>query len=83
MVRKEKTDFSISKKNFLKQFYFSLSTTKWIHLNWGDAGIKKLFQQVSRGLTKGGYFILEPQLYPSYKKKKSLTPVTTTFKNFF
>ena len=40
-----------------------LSVTKWIHLNWGDAGIKTLFRRVWESLpTDGsGLFILEPQ----------------------
>lgn len=38
-----------------------LSTTKWIHLNFGDIGIKRLFYKVHKSLRKGGYFIIEPQ----------------------
>lgn len=51
-------------------FIYSFSITKWIHLNWGDEGIKKLFQKVSDLLVKGGLFILEPQNWKSYNKRK-------------
>ncbi|XP_072047645.1 7SK snRNA methylphosphate capping enzyme-like [Amphiura filiformis] len=57
-----------------------LSVTKWIHLNWGDAGIKRFFRRIFLALKPGGYFILEPQAWPSYKKKRKLTE--TVFKNF-
>jgi len=50
------------------------STTKWIHLNWGDEGIKKLFKKVYDNLKPGGLFVVEPQLWKSYKKKSGLTP---------
>eukprot|EP01114_Cavostelium_apophysatum_P017915 TRINITY_DN5419_c0_g1_i1.p1 TRINITY_DN5419_c0_g1~~TRINITY_DN5419_c0_g1_i1.p1 ORF type:complete len:315 (+),score=81.78 TRINITY_DN5419_c0_g1_i1:116-1060(+) len=46
-----------------------LSTTKWIHLNWGDEGVRKLFHRIWNLLRPGGYFLLEPQLFKSYKKK--------------
>jgi len=35
-----------------------LSTTKWIHLNWGDEGVRRLFHKN----------------WPSYKRKSTLTP---------
>ena len=51
-----------------------LSVTKWIHLNWGDIGLKFLFHKVFRSLRdEGGTFVLEPQPWKSYKKKHWLT----------
>lgn len=51
----------------------ALSITKWIHLNWGDAGIKRFFRRVYRHLRPGGLFILEPQSFETYKKRAKLT----------
>lgn len=45
------------------------SLTKWVHLNYGDEGIKKLFSKIKSVLAPQGYLFLEVQKYKTYSKK--------------
>lgn len=49
--------------------------TKWIHLNWGDAGIMRLFARAYEELKPGGVLILESQPFSSYAKKRHVSHV--------
>lgn len=44
-----------------------LSVTKWVHLNGGDAALRKLFRKIRDALTPGGLLVLEPQQWRSYQ----------------
>ena len=58
------------------------SVTKWIHLNHGDCGLIRFFRKVFQVLESGGLFILEPQPWRSYKKKKAKNMSASSRENF-
>jgi 7SK snRNA methylphosphate capping enzyme len=51
-----------------------LSVLKWIHFHQGDDGVRQLFDKIFNLLEPGGIFVMEPQSWKSYQKKKDLTP---------
>eukprot|EP00933_Yihiella_yeosuensis_P033758 TRINITY_DN27398_c1_g1_i1.p1 TRINITY_DN27398_c1_g1~~TRINITY_DN27398_c1_g1_i1.p1 ORF type:complete len:410 (-),score=112.26 TRINITY_DN27398_c1_g1_i1:57-1286(-) len=51
-----------------------LSVTKWVHFAYGDPGVRNLFKRIFKRLRPGGVFVLEPQEWSSYKKKRHITP---------
>lgn len=60
----------------------ALSISKWIHLNWGDEGIKRFFKRTFKHLNRGGRLLLELQDWSKYYKRAKTTPeMFETYKN--
>ena len=52
---------------------FCLSVALWIHLNYGDDGVKALFRKLKEILAPQGLLFLEIEPWKNYKKHKNLT----------
>jgi len=58
----------------------ALSVSKWIHLNGGDAGLRRFFARLVGELLPGGILVLEPQRWGSYgRNKRSSTRARANF----
>jgi 7SK snRNA methylphosphate capping enzyme len=44
------------------------STIKWVHLAFGDVGLKTLMLKIKESLNQGGIFMFDCQPWKSYKK---------------
>uniref|UniRef100_A0AC35GNW5 RNA methyltransferase n=1 Tax=Panagrolaimus sp. PS1159 TaxID=55785 RepID=A0AC35GNW5_9BILA len=59
----------------------ALSITKWVHLNWGDDGIKRFFRRAFKNLRPGGRLIVEPQDFITYwKRAKTVDELRENYK---
>lgn len=45
-----------------------LSTAKWIHVNFGDVGLKALFLKAHQQLAPNGIFVVETHPWKSHRK---------------
>ncbi len=44
------------------------SVSKWIHVNFGDDGLRRTFKKIADMLAPDGIFVIEPQTWKQYKR---------------
>ncbi|KAF1859655.1 hypothetical protein Lal_00010239 [Lupinus albus] len=80
IVSFKQENFLESEYNPLEQHYdtiLCLSVTLWIHLNWGDDGLKTLFQKIWNMLLPNGLFVLEPHKWKTYEHNRNISETAT------
>ncbi|XP_061768888.1 7SK snRNA methylphosphate capping enzyme-like [Nerophis ophidion] len=53
-----------------------LGVTMWVQLQAGDGGLVRLFRRVYQSLSPGGLFVLEPQPWQRYGRRKKASATT-------
>lgn len=69
-ILKDKTLLEIERPQY--DCILCLSVTKWIHLNFGDDGIKFMFKRIYKQLNQNGILVLEAQPFQTYKKRSRM-----------
>lgn len=61
----------------------AVSLVKWVHLNWGDIGLKRFFKRVFLEMKIGGRFIIEIEGLDAYRKLQRKKRMTSEMRDNF
>ncbi|KAI1730527.1 bicoid-interacting protein 3 (Bin3) domain-containing protein [Ditylenchus destructor] len=69
------TDEQLNKVSEEWDIITAISIVKWVHLNWGDRGLKRFFKRIFRNLTAQGRLIVNFENYDAYRRcRNKMTP---------
>ncbi|KAI1708244.1 bicoid-interacting protein 3 (Bin3) domain-containing protein [Ditylenchus destructor] len=69
------TDEQLNKVSEEWDIITAISIVKWVHLNWGDIGLKRFFKRIFRNLTAQGRLIVNFENYDAYRRcRNKMTP---------